>query len=437
MPNWLSKIILNGLQMEIKDTTARNAIQNLSVNGKNEFPNFHASQIVKHRPNTLNDLYTAHKKGYNFVEVDVRYTSDNVPVLNHDATINGLVIAETTYADLVAGGANITTLRSYTNVANMLNVMLYLDIKTYTELILWNIYTIISECDMLDSTIFGSLRIDGITILSTYNPSLIYDWRVTQRTRTQMEELNWIAENAPAHGLLVIIFGRDSSTLTNDDLEVVRAAHRMGMVCLEYTSNSKANIMYNMENGCDLVISDNITNESVGIDVNILKPIRAMSGDFLGFNGVNWIAMQIGGDGNMISKLKEVTVNETEVRSVNVEFDNSIRGYDFYVVTVDGSANQIDWCYWTVNGNAMVDEPKQYSGDRVRLAYSVVFAKTYREDSDVYYYCGFSTLGQSLGVCGSVDSPLEYVNFQLYKNNNYFYPGTKFTIYGGNLYTGH
>lgn len=435
MPNWLSKIILNGLQMDIKDTVARDAIQNLNIDTKNEFPNFHVSQIVKHRPNTLNDLYTAHKKGYNFVEIDVRYTSDNVPVLYHDATINGLVIAETTYADLVASDASLTTLRSYANVANMLNVMLYLDIKTYTELVLWNIYTIISECDMLDSTIFGSLNLTGMGILSSYNPSLVYDWRVTGRTRTPVEETEWINENAPAHGLLVIIFGRDSSTLNNADLEAVRAAHRMGMVCLEYTSNSKANIMYNMENGCDLVISDNITNESVGIDVHILKPIRAMSGDFLSFNGVNWIAMQIGGDGNMISKLKEITINEAGIKSVNVEFDNSIRGYDFYVVAVDGSSNEVDWCYWNVNGNAMVDDPKQYSGDRTKLDYCVVLTRGYRVESDLYYYCGFSTLGQSLAICGNVANPLEYVNFQLYKQTDYFYPGTKFTIYGGNIFT--
>lgn len=435
MSNWLSKIILNGLQMDIKDTVARNAIENLNIDAKNEFPNFHVSQIVKHRPNTLNDLYTAHKKGYNFVEIDVRYTSDNVPVLHHDATINGLIIAETTYADLVAGGANLTTLRSYANAANMLNVMLYLDIKAYTELILWNIYTIISECDMLDSTIFGSLNLDGMGILSSYNPSLVYDWRVTGRVRTPVEETEWIDENAPAHGLLVVIFGRDSSTLNNDDLEAVRAAHRMRMVCLEYTSNSKANIMYNMENGCDLVISDNITNEDVGIDVHILKPIRAMNGDFLGFNGVNWIAMQIGGDGSMISKLKEITINETGIKNVNVEFDSSIRGYDFYVVAVDGDSNEVDWCYWNVNSNVLVDDPKQYSSDRTKLNYCVVLARCYSTDSDLYYYCGYSTLHQSLALCGSVASPLEYVNFQLYKTTDYFYPGTKFTIYGGNLFT--
>lgn len=52
--------------------------------------------------NTIPAFLDSYKEGYKFVETDIRFTADNVPVLSHNADWGGMVLAEKTYAEMLS-----------------------------------------------------------------------------------------------------------------------------------------------------------------------------------------------------------------------------------------------------------------------------------------------------------------------------------------------
>lgn len=77
--------------------------------------------------NSLNAFKQSYEHGFRAVETDVRYSSDNVPVLSHDATYSNLTIAETTYADLKTAG--ITSLEELIDYCKQTGLIPYLELK--------------------------------------------------------------------------------------------------------------------------------------------------------------------------------------------------------------------------------------------------------------------------------------------------------------------
>jgi glycerophosphoryl diester phosphodiesterase len=95
--------------------------------------------------NTLPAFAMSKIMGFNIVETDVRFTSDNVPVLSHDDDISGKSdgtgnISEMTYAQLLQydfgswknvkyTGTRIPTFEQFLALARSLNLMAYIDLK--------------------------------------------------------------------------------------------------------------------------------------------------------------------------------------------------------------------------------------------------------------------------------------------------------------------
>lgn len=62
-----------------------------------------------HQGNWMDQVLFCMAQGWSGIECDVRTTSDGVCIFSHDATISGLTIASSTYADLVAANPSVTT----------------------------------------------------------------------------------------------------------------------------------------------------------------------------------------------------------------------------------------------------------------------------------------------------------------------------------------
>lgn len=77
--------------------------------------------------NSLRAFKASFEHGFRAVETDVRYSSDNIPVLCHDETYNNLTISETTYSDLESAG--ITSLEKLIQYCKTTGLIPYLELK--------------------------------------------------------------------------------------------------------------------------------------------------------------------------------------------------------------------------------------------------------------------------------------------------------------------
>ena len=90
--------------------------------------------LIRHKAgNSASAFKTAFNNGYKAIEGDVRFTSDNVPVMSHDATLGGYTIANYTLAELEAL-TTVYTLDDCLLDCKKYNVFLDIDFtKTYTS----------------------------------------------------------------------------------------------------------------------------------------------------------------------------------------------------------------------------------------------------------------------------------------------------------------
>ena len=139
--------------------------------------------------NTMPVFKQAVKRGYVSVETDLRVTSDNIPVLCHDATFGGLTIADSTLAELQAvtvgtgvWEATIPTFDEFMYWAKCNNVEVYLDCKISTEEATDLYFAVVKKYGMLDRvTWFGNpgyvITLDECARVGTFstgiNPALL------------------------------------------------------------------------------------------------------------------------------------------------------------------------------------------------------------------------------------------------------------------------
>lgn len=83
--------------------------------------------------NSIASLTLAAEAGVYGSEFDVQLTKDNVPVVNHDDSIAGLLIVDTPYAELkdikLKNGESLPTLRRYLEEGRKLNIQMILELK--------------------------------------------------------------------------------------------------------------------------------------------------------------------------------------------------------------------------------------------------------------------------------------------------------------------
>lgn len=147
--------------------------------------------------NTLVAFKNSKLQGFNYVETDVRYTSDGVPVLLHDASINRTArnldgtsisstvnIADITYEQALNydfgiymgsqfSGTKIPTLKEFLRLCKNLSLKPYIELKdSLTTSNVDEVLALIAQFSMSDQTTLISTQVDLLTEAKTVNNSI-------------------------------------------------------------------------------------------------------------------------------------------------------------------------------------------------------------------------------------------------------------------------
>lgn len=215
-------------------------------------PIFGETALIKHRAgNSASDMATAYTNGYKSVEGDVRFTSDAVPIMAHDATLGGLTIASSTLAQLQAA-TTVYTFDDWMLDCHRYNLMAEIDFtKTYTQ----------TQCEILAEKIVnagmtGRCTIEcymdtSATYLSNYSTDLVLS--ILESSTTSNIDLlsNFVNKSRQ----VIAVIAHSSATA-----ELVTYAHSKGYLVRIWTgstSDTVAQVKSYLEMGADFVLTDN------------------------------------------------------------------------------------------------------------------------------------------------------------------------------------
>ena len=149
----------------------------------------HRGYLTDYPENTLPAFYGSVLHGFKYIETDVQFTSDNVPVLLHDATIdrtsNGTGnIADLTYSQVSSydfgswkgsqfTGTKIPTLEELCKFVKLYDIKVYLELKqsSYTSAQINIIYNTIYNAGVLDKFTFISFEYDSLNAIKILDDS--------------------------------------------------------------------------------------------------------------------------------------------------------------------------------------------------------------------------------------------------------------------------
>ena len=165
--------------------------------------------------NTLPAYILSRKRGFDWVEADIEFTSDGVAVLMHDATINrtgrnadGTAISETipissiTYEQLQTydfgiwkgvkwAGTKCPTLEEYLTTCKYLSLNTCLDIKDgLTQAQLQTIIDTVQLMGMEEHVIYGAFSYNHLNYIKTADPTATMGWGIQGTlTQTRLDEI--------------------------------------------------------------------------------------------------------------------------------------------------------------------------------------------------------------------------------------------------------
>ena len=241
--------------------------------------------------NTLAAFKLSKKQGFDFVETDVRFTSDGVPVLLHDISINRTArnadgseisstinIADITYATALTydfgiwkgaeyAGTKIPTLEEFMRLCRVLGLHPYFDLyDACSEAKSQKIYDTIKACGMEHNVTYVSSAYSALSYMAELAPNGRYglvSWDTDPTTG--LNASHWI-DILKGKGVKNIFLSADLST-TN--LSLFKALCEEKGVALEaYCPNTEAEIL-NLDPFITGVTSDTLIAKNVLRDGNI------------------------------------------------------------------------------------------------------------------------------------------------------------------------
>lgn len=145
--------------------------------------------------NTLPAFKMSKREGFDHVECDIRYTSDNVPVLLHDLTINrtarnsdgseisgDVLIANITYEQALEydfgiwmgeeyAGTKIPTFTQFITLCRNLGLHPYIEVKLGTESQIQNLINVVKACGMEGKVTWISTQVDMVlSVIKVLDP---------------------------------------------------------------------------------------------------------------------------------------------------------------------------------------------------------------------------------------------------------------------------
>lgn len=117
--------------------------------------------------NTIAAYKASKNAGFNFVETDIRFTSDNVCVLVHDATTGGLAVDTHTYAELLAVNPNLARFDDFVYLCKNILLHPYIEIKAGSQTQLESAFEIVKGAGMLRDCTWISFFTSSLTRVKT------------------------------------------------------------------------------------------------------------------------------------------------------------------------------------------------------------------------------------------------------------------------------
>jgi glycerophosphoryl diester phosphodiesterase len=231
---------------------------------------------TKRPPNSMLLFEWGYENGYRFVEADIFVTSDGVPVLCHDATINNrarnddgtaltetVTIEGTTYAELLQYDFGLTVNPQYpkTRIATLAELLdfcvehelLFMaDVKRMSRTdALTIIHNMVADKGMIDRCVWCVPNSTAMTELTTKSHNLV------------VEVEGNISNATPLSNKTRAVFIGSSSYDTVFTAEMIANAHAQGFFTNAWTVNNQDMADSLWENGCDFITTNVLLNSSV------------------------------------------------------------------------------------------------------------------------------------------------------------------------------
>lgn len=237
-----------------------NIISSAGSSSRGISPVFFSNQLIAHKggnsgaANTIANFQAAITAGYKIVEADVRFTSDEVAVLSHDAsfTVGGVTytIASNTYADLVAVKPDLATLWDLLILCKKNGVVVETDFsKTYTNHQCDLLYSLLAKSNMTLNTMITSYATPIRYLLGLDANLIVCVSAVT--TTAGVDAIQDILSSAVYGGISTEYSSGFQSSL-------VEYVHSMGGFSKPWTVNSTSTIGTLFNYGVDYIITDSV-----------------------------------------------------------------------------------------------------------------------------------------------------------------------------------
>ena len=216
---------------------------------------FMQTQLIAHKggnaetANTIANFEAAISNGYKILEGDVRFTKDSVPVLSHDASVDGYKISSYTYDELVALVPTIARLDDFLILCKRNNVVAELDFtKEYNSTQTNICYNTVKTCGMLSNTMFTAYA-DTCRSLIGIDPKII----VCASGIDTTAKINGISDLVASATLCICSISSGSATKS-----IIEYMHTHGCKCKPWTVNSTSTINTLFGYGADYIITDSV-----------------------------------------------------------------------------------------------------------------------------------------------------------------------------------
>jgi glycerophosphoryl diester phosphodiesterase len=226
---------------------------------------FSQTKVIAHRgfwktagsaQNSLTSLNKADSINCFGSEFDIWITTDNVLMVNHDASYKGVTLETSKYCDLknltLANGEKLPTLKSYFKKAKKLNVNLICEIKTHNDINRQN------TC--IDAALKMAKKMKLENRLTYIAFSLDAVKRLIEKAPKGTEVYYLNGELDPASLKSIGSAGPDyEQTVMKNHPEWIEECHKLGMKVNVWTVNKAADMQFFIDKGVDFIT----TNEPV------------------------------------------------------------------------------------------------------------------------------------------------------------------------------
>ena len=243
-------------------------------------PLFYSTQLMAHRgtstapENTMSAYKQAYANGLRMMETDIKFSSDNIPVLLHDDTIDRTSNGSGTCSSIPLetlktydfgswfspsfAGEKIPTLAEFLVFCKTHNCVAELDLaeSNYDEPHLATIYRVVKQCGMLKNTVFTVYN-SAATILKGIDKNIIL---CIGGITSQSLAYNAISQNNDC-ALLIL-----SLPIANFSEQLALYIANLGCKVRAWVVNDAATAVTTFESCCDYILTDSLKASDIVFD---------------------------------------------------------------------------------------------------------------------------------------------------------------------------